>query len=67
VRYLPPFSIALAAPTRSDPRAFLEDVITGANFGWSQGLASRSTYDDLPGSGKLGVIHGPSIRQAVVT
>jgi hypothetical protein len=59
---------ALAADALpEDPRAFLQDVINGANFGWSQGLASRSTYDDLLGSGKLGLIRDRDIRQAIAT
>lgn len=51
-----------AAGEAADPKTFLRDIIVGADFGWNQGLASRSTYDDLLGSGKLGIITDARIR-----
>jgi len=54
--------IALSEGVSSDIHSFLKDVIIGADFGWNQGLAQRSTYDDLLGSGKLGIIKNPNIR-----
>ena len=51
----------------SDLHSFLNDIIVGADFGWNQGIAQRSTYDDLQGSGKLGIIENPDIRFKVTT
>ncbi len=51
--------------TPNDPNVFLRDIIVGADFGWNQGLARRSTYDDLLGSGKLGIIANPNIRSQI--
>lgn len=56
---------ALANGVPGDPRAFLTDLVVGTLFGWSQGLASRSTYDDLLASGRLEVIRDSGIRQQV--
>ena len=55
----------LAGGTPSDPAAFLEDIIGGADFGWNQGLARRSTYDNLLESGKLGIIEDSSILSQI--
>ena len=52
----------LAAGEAADPKTFLRDIIVGADFGWNQGLPRRSTYDDLQGSGKLGIIGDARIR-----
>ncbi len=46
----------------SDLDSFFNDIIIGADFGWNQGIAQRSAYDDLLGSGKLGIIKNPDIR-----
>lgn len=46
----------------SDLNSFFNDIIIGADFGWNQGIAQRSAYDDLLGSGKLGVLKNPDIR-----
>jgi hypothetical protein len=58
---------ALAAGVTGDPHESLTDIADSANFGWSQGLANRSTYDDLLASGKLGVIADPGIRQGIAS
>lgn len=55
----------LAGGAPNDPTAFLRDIIGGADFGWNQGLARRSTYDILLESGKLGVIADSSIRSQI--
>jgi len=57
----------LAEGRPNDPRRFLRDIIVGADFGWNQGLAERATYDDLLGSGKLGIIEDPNIRFRIAT
>jgi hypothetical protein len=51
--------------TPNDPAAFLRDIIGGADFGWNQGLARRSTYDNLLESGKLGIIANASVRSLI--
>ena len=48
-----------------DHEQFLQDVIIGANFGWNQGRANRATYDDLIGSGSLGLITDQEIRLSI--
>jgi hypothetical protein len=53
---------ALAGHAELNPAAFLTDIIVGADFGWNQGFAERSTYDNLMASGQLGIIQDPSIR-----
>ena len=55
----------LAGGTPIDPEAFLRDIIGGADFGWNQGLAQRSTYDNLLESGKLGIIADSNIRSQI--
>ena len=57
--------INLAGGALNDPAAFLRDIIGGADFGWNQGLARRSTYDNLLESGKLGIIADSSIRAQI--
>lgn len=48
-----------------DSFEFLMDVVIGANYGWNQGRANRATYDDLIGSGRLGIIRDSSIRHKI--
>ncbi len=55
----------LAGGVPNDPAAFLRDIIGGADFGWNQGLARRSTYDNLLESGKLGIIADSSMRSQI--
>jgi len=42
--------------------SLLKDIIMGSNWGWHQGVAQRSTYDDLLGSGKLRIIADQQVR-----
>ena len=56
---------ALNGDTGIDPPTFLNDVISGADFGWNQGLARRATYDNLLGSGKLAIIEDSNIRSLI--
>ena len=51
-----------AGGARYDPAEFLTDVVVGADYGWNQGIAQRSTYDNLLGSGNLGIIVDSDIR-----
>jgi hypothetical protein len=49
----------------SDSTEFLKDVIFSANYGWNQHRARRVTFDELIGSGKLGLIRSADIRTAI--
>ncbi len=57
--------IALSEGLSKDVRSFLKDIIVGADYGWNQGLSQRSTYDELLGSGKLGIIANTNIRSKI--
>ena len=57
---------ALAGDGPKDATEFLRDIVIGANFGWVQGSAQRATFNDLLGSGRLGVIGDPDVRALVV-
>ena len=57
--------IALSEGLSYDIDSFLKDIIIGADYGWNQGLSQRSTYDDLLGSGKLGIISNTNIRSEI--
>lgn len=46
---------------------FLSDIVSGANFGWSQIAAQRATFDDLLESGRLGLIEDADIRALIAT
>ena len=48
-----------------DLTRFLQDVIHGSNYGWNQYRASRTTFDELLGSGKLGLIRSADVRTAI--
>ena len=59
---------SVLASTESRPNhslEFLQDVITGANYGWNQYRARRTTFDELLGSGKLGLIRSADVRTAI--
>jgi len=50
-----------------DPGALVRDLATGTNFAWNVGpLANSATYDDLRGSGNLGLIADTEVRFKVV-
>ena len=55
----------LAGGAQIDPAAFLRDIVGGADWGWNQGLARRSTYDNLLESGRLGIIADSEIRSQI--
>ena len=46
----------------NDPAGFLRDVIQGANRGWNQTEARRTTFNELLGSGKFILIRDAEIR-----
>ncbi len=50
-----------------EPTEFLRDIVSGANFGWSQMTAERVTFDDLLESGRLGLIEDADIRALIAT
>jgi hypothetical protein len=53
---------AIAEGNVINSQSFLEDILEGTHQGWIQASTSRSTYDDLIGSGKLGIIENPDVR-----
>lgn len=53
---------AFLSETVSEPISFLRDVVVGASYGWNQQGPNRSTFDDLIGAGRLGIIGRPDIR-----
>jgi Family of unknown function (DUF6090) len=48
-----------------DPHAFLRDVIKGSTFGWNQIDAQRTTFNELLGAGKFGLIREPRLREVI--
>ncbi len=60
------YSVLMSADSRPrDLTRFLQDVIHGSNYGWNQYRASRTTFDELLGSGKLGLIRSADARTAI--
>ncbi len=49
----------------ANPLQFLEDIVTGANYGWNQSQARTSTYREILSSGKFGLIRNASLRSAI--
>ena len=48
-----------------DPAGFLRDVIDGANYGWNQMEAQRTTFNELLGSGKYSLIRDAGLREKI--
>lgn len=44
---------------------FLTDIVLGANFGWNQGHAQRSSFDELLGSGRLSLVQSAELRSRI--
>lgn len=49
----------------ADPLRFLQDVIDGANYGWNQVEARRTTFSELLGSGRFGLIRDADLREII--
>jgi hypothetical protein len=49
-----------------DSLAFLNAVAVGSEFSWDQPNLSRTTFDELVSSGKLGVIDDPRLRRRIL-
>jgi len=49
----------------ADQLQFLEDVVTGANYGWNQSQSRNSTYQEILSSGKFGLIRNASLRSTI--
>ena len=48
-----------------DPVIFLSDVIYGAQYGWNQFAARRTTFDELLGSGAFSLIRETELRESI--
>jgi hypothetical protein len=48
-----------------DSTDLLRDVIDGANYGWNQFEARRTTFAELLGSGRFGLIRDPVLREMI--
>jgi hypothetical protein len=57
------FSVADARP--QDPATFLRDVLNGANYGWNQFEARRTTFSELVGAGKFSLIRDAALREMI--
>lgn len=56
-----------APPFASDAEAVLRDIANGTNFAWNVApLAGRSTFDDLRGTGNLGLLESSAVRHGLV-
>jgi hypothetical protein len=49
-----------------DSLAFLNAIGTGSYFSWSQPSVRRTTFDELVGSGKLGLIDDLRVRRRII-
>ena len=49
----------------SDVAAFLEEVVQGAQYGWTQSRARRYTFDEVLSSGRFTLIRDPMIRDTI--
>jgi len=58
-------AIFLSGQPPSDSLQFLEDIVTGANYGWNQSQARNSTFQEILSSGKFGLIRNASLRGAI--
>jgi len=54
--------LASSSESVDDPAGLLRDVIQGANRGWNQTEARRTTFNELLGSGKFSFIRDAEIR-----
>lgn len=55
-------SLSSSVKRPTDEAGFLEDVAAAAVYGWDQAKARRTTFDEVLGSGKFGLIRDTSIR-----
>ena len=54
--------LASSSESVDDPAGLLRDVIQGANRGWNQTEARRTTFNELLGSGKFNFIRDAELR-----
>lgn len=52
-------------PEPEDIAGFLGDVIYGAQYGWNQEIARRTTIDELLSSGRFGLIRNSEVRTKI--
>lgn len=56
-----------APASASDAEAVLRDIANGTNFAWNVApLAGRATFDDLRGTGNLGLLESGAVRHNLV-
>ena len=56
---------AFAEGTVTDPKSILNDILLGTHRSKVQFEGRRSTYNDLIGSGNLGIIRNPDVRTQI--
>jgi len=56
---------AVAGSVPDDRVQFLQDVIDGGNYGWTQVEARRTTFSELLGSGRFGLIRNARLREFI--
>jgi hypothetical protein len=49
----------------ANDKEFLQDIVTGANFGWNQVRPNDTTYQEVLSSGKLSLIRRSELRSAI--
>jgi hypothetical protein len=49
----------------TDARRFLKDVVIGADYGWNQVEARRTTFGELLSSGRFGLIRDAQLRESI--
>lgn len=54
--------LTTANPPLQDPIEFLRDIVVGANYGWNQMEARRTTINELLGAGKFALIRDTQLR-----
>ena len=57
--------LSSAGSAPKDPVAFLEDIIEGSRYGWSQFIERRTTFDELLGSGRFNLIRDSELRAQI--
>ena len=59
--------VLIAGLAGADKRQFLEDIVIGANFGWNQGHAQSTSFDEVVGSGRFSLVRDSALRMKIST